>query len=49
MTTEREIKALQLEIKRIRLHMAEYRAIIQQLQVKGMEFTERLCRLKGES
>jgi hypothetical protein len=48
MTREREIKALQLEIKRIKLHMAEYRALVRQLQVRGMEVTERLCKLKEE-
>ena len=49
MTREQEIKALQLEIKRIKLHISEYKALIRQLQVRGMEFTERLCKLKEKA
>ena len=43
---EREIKALELEKKRIALHIEDYRSCIQLLQAKGMDITGKLCKLK---
>lgn len=45
---EQGIKMLELETKRIKLEIEEYKAIISRLQVRGMGFTERLCKLREE-
>ena len=43
---EHEIKRLDLELKRISTHIEGYKSCIQLLQVKGMEITDKLCKLK---